>query len=156
MTRDEYISVSSEISELESLLAGIPQENVINRWSLEQRLQSVRSLIEFELAAPVAVGSGQRVMFTDLKGSKLPNNVKEGVETYSGEFQGVLPTSRTFEFKVSDHGSVLRGKIAAAIEDPDELNRNHLHKPVTVRLAAITVGQGRPRYTLRTLADITG
>ncbi len=41
------------------------------------------------------------------------NNIKESEETYSGEFQGVLPKGRTFEFKVSDGSGVLRGKVGA-------------------------------------------
>jgi len=35
--------VSSEIVELEALLADIPEENVIDRWGLEQRLESKKS-----------------------------------------------------------------------------------------------------------------
>jgi hypothetical protein len=83
------------------------------------------------------------------------NNIKESEETYVGEFQGVLPKSRTFEFKVSDGEGVLRGKVGPEIGDADILNREYLHKLVTVKLHVIQVGQGRPRFTLDKLSDIT-
>jgi len=83
------------------------------------------------------------------------SNIKESDETYVGEFQGVLPKGRTFEFKVSDGSGVLRGKVGPQVEDADILNREFLHKLVTVRLHTIQVGQGRPRFTLEQLSDIT-
>ena len=61
---------------------------------------------------------------------------------------------RTFEFVHGESTEVLRGKINSAIEDPDILNREWLHKPVTVQLTALYVGRGRPRYTLMSLADV--
>ena len=61
---------------------------------------------------------------------------------------------RTFEFVHGDSKEVLRGKINIAIEDPDILNRNWLHKPVTIQLTAMYVGRGRPQYTLMSLADV--
>jgi len=82
------------------------------------------------------------------------DNIHESDAIYHGEFQGVLPAGRTFEFKSTDQGEVIRGKIDSAIEDPDELNRKWLHKPITVNLNIIRVGQGRPRYTLMSLNDV--
>lgn len=79
------------------------------------------------------------------------DNIKETVENFKGEFLGVLPESRNFEFKSESSGDVIRGKVAQEIEDPDILNRNFLHKPVSVILQVIQVGQGRPRYTLHSL-----
>ncbi|MFH1113079.1 MAG: hypothetical protein V1792_04090 [Pseudomonadota bacterium] len=83
------------------------------------------------------------------------DNIREAVEEHDGELQGVLPTGRTFEFKTADHQEILRGKIGLDIEDADILNRDFLHKPVRVRLHVIRVGQGRPRYSLRSIEDIT-
>ncbi|MDF3195614.1 hypothetical protein [Pseudomonas sp. 1928-m] len=82
------------------------------------------------------------------------DNIHETEEEYHGEFQGVLPASRTFEFKLGDQAGVLKGKVDSAIEDPDVLNRDWLHKPVRVKLNVIQVGQGRPRYTLLSLDAI--
>lgn len=81
-------------------------------------------------------------------------NIKESDETYTGEFQGVLPRGRAFEFKLGDQKGVLRGKVGSDIEDADVLNRDFLHKLVNVKFHVIQVGQGRPRYTLQKLEDI--
>jgi hypothetical protein len=45
MSHDEYIFVSSEIKELEALLAQIPARNAINRIGLEARLKSAKEAI---------------------------------------------------------------------------------------------------------------
>jgi len=82
------------------------------------------------------------------------NNIKESEETFRGEFQGVLPKGRTFEFKVLDQDQILRGKVGPEIEDADVLN-GMLHKHVTSKFHVIQVGQGRPRYTLQKMSDIT-
>ncbi len=82
------------------------------------------------------------------------NNIKEADESFRGEFQGVLPKSRTFEFKVLDQDQILRGKVGPEIEDADVLN-GILHKHLTALFHVIQVGQGRPRYTLQKMADIT-
>ena len=308
MTHDEYVYLTSEIHQLQSLLTDIPASNVINRWSLEQRLQSARTAIAnflpaalakkarltfrgrpvfgsygvaaefgskaaqffaeaftavvagisenlhfmgpipdkeknqllitgtalgsfgFEFELPVRSGddTGQGEMFpksndpeqameklealfqTAAEGSDdelaelvdeihpravkkaseflsyvaeqeawcglqfeervfrfsgavqmqssakrlAPENILESEETFLGEFQGVLPTGRTFEFKVRDDGSVLRGKVGLQIDDPDLLNRERLHQLVSVRFHVIKVGEGRPRYTLRAMEDV--
>lgn len=83
------------------------------------------------------------------------DNIHERTETYFGEFQGVLPASRNFEFKLSDQKDIIKGKVGFEIEDADILNRNYLHKVVTVELHVIQIGQGRPRYTLQDLTAIT-
>lgn len=82
------------------------------------------------------------------------NNIKEFDETHRGEFQGVLPKSRTFEFKVLDQDHILRGKVGPEIEDADVLNKI-VHKHLTAKFHVIQVGQGTPRFTLQRMADIT-
>lgn len=82
------------------------------------------------------------------------DNIKETKESYRGEFQGVLPKSRTFEFKLLDEDEVIRGKLDASIEDPDMLNRKWLHRFATVCFYVVRVGQGRPRYRLMSLGDL--
>ena len=83
------------------------------------------------------------------------DNIQEREETYRGEIQGVLPTGRTFEFRLADQEGLIKGKVDLAIADPDVLNREWLHKPVTVKLNVLQVGQGRPRFTLMTLDDLS-
>ena len=81
-------------------------------------------------------------------------NIRETQGTYRGEFQGVLPTGRTFEFKLLDQDSLISGKVDSSIEDPDVLNRDWLHHPVTVTLNIMQIGEGRPRYTLMSMTDL--
>ena len=97
--------------------------------------------------------------YDQLKASSVrlrDDNIREREECYQGELQGVLPAGRTFEFKLLDQEGVIRGKVDAAIEDPDILNREWLHKPVSIKLNVMQVGQGRPRFTLMSLADLIG
>jgi hypothetical protein len=84
------------------------------------------------------------------------DNIQETEASYQGEFQGVLPTGRTFEFKLSNQEGLIRGKVDASIDDVDMLNRDWLHKQTTVKFNVMQVGQGRPRYTLMSLDDLAG
>lgn len=81
-------------------------------------------------------------------------NIIEKEETYFGEFQGVLPQSRSFEFLVEEDGSILKGKVDKDLEDPDILNRDWLHKPLKVTFDVVQVGQGRPRYSLSSFENL--
>lgn len=84
------------------------------------------------------------------------DNIRETDEKYRGEFQGVLPTARTFEFKLSDQdGLIIRGKLDRTLNDPDNLNREWLHKPIIAQFHVMTIGQGRPRYTLLSLDNLS-
>jgi hypothetical protein len=75
------------------------------------------------------------------------DNLHEERTELVGEFQGVLPKGRTFEFKLATSNEVVRGKVGPAIADPEIINR-HLHQPATIQALATRVGSGRPRYVL--------
>lgn len=75
------------------------------------------------------------------------DNLREEQTQLAGEFLGVLPKGRTFEFKLTESGDVVRGKVGPAIADPDVINR-HLHQTTTISVLATRVGNGRPRYVL--------
>ena len=77
------------------------------------------------------------------------DNIIEVTEEYKGAFQGVLPNSRTFEFVEYSDKTLIKGKIDSSFEDPDVINRDYLHKPVTVEFNVIQVGQAKPKYTLK-------
>jgi hypothetical protein len=83
------------------------------------------------------------------------DNIHEKEATYQGELQGVLPASRNFEFKPYEQQLIIKGKVGHEIVDADVLNRDFLHKPVSILLHVIQVGQGRPRYTLQSLPTLT-
>jgi hypothetical protein len=82
-------------------------------------------------------------------------NIAEREETYHGEFQGVLPNALTFEFKLFGQDAIIRGKIDRAIGDPDVLNRQWLHKNTSLRVHVLQLGNGKPRYTLQSLKNVT-
>jgi hypothetical protein len=74
-------------------------------------------------------------------------NVHQEEQNFRGEFQGVLPKRRTFEFKIAADGSVIAGKVGPNIVDSDVLNQ-HLHRVMDVTFVATRIGSGRPRYVM--------
>jgi hypothetical protein len=81
-------------------------------------------------------------------------NINEVISEFDGEFQGVLPKGRTFEFKAILDEFVIRGKIGHEIQDPDFINREFLHKKVKVKMYVLRVGSSRPKYSIVSLKDI--
>lgn len=79
------------------------------------------------------------------------SNIREITQSHRGEFQGVLPDSRTFEFKSYDEDKVIRGKFDINVLDPDVINREWLHKSISIELNVITVGDSQPRFTINSL-----
>lgn len=82
------------------------------------------------------------------------SNIREITQSHRGEFQGVLPDSRTFEFKSYDEDKVIRGKFDINVLDPDVINREWLHKSISIELNVITVGDSQPRFTINSLDKI--
>ncbi|MEX5570217.1 hypothetical protein Q1J55_20625 [Pseudomonas syringae] len=76
-------------------------------------------------------------------------NITETDIEFSGEFLGAFPTERRFEFKTQE-GTIIHGRIAAAIENPAIIN-TRLNQTFTIGVSARTVGNGRPRYTISKL-----
>jgi hypothetical protein len=77
-------------------------------------------------------------------------NIHEEEEVVDGELLGVLPKSRTFEFRRSSDGEVIRGKVESSMSDPGSLNER-LKRSVRATLLMTRVGHGRPRYLLRSV-----
>jgi hypothetical protein len=75
------------------------------------------------------------------------DNLHERQEVLTGAFEGALPNSRTFEFKLTENGQVLRGKVAGNVEGIDQINE-HRHVQVQISVTVTQVGNGRPRYVL--------
>jgi hypothetical protein len=82
------------------------------------------------------------------------DNLHEEEQILMGEFQGVLPKRRTFEFKWQETDEVIVGKIGPAIANADEFNQ-HLYKAARIKLMVTRVGNGRPRYLLLETPDWT-
>ena len=80
-------------------------------------------------------------------------NIKEGKAVFEGVFQGFLPESRRFEFRCKDKKNLVSGRFSPKIDKPLSLNV-WIDKEVEVTLHSIQVGQGIPKYTLISAADI--
>ena len=80
------------------------------------------------------------------------DNLHESEQVLRGEFQGVLPKRRTFEFQLAGTDQVIVGKVAPALGAADEIN-NHLHREVEIRAMVTRVGNGRPRYLLLAMPE---
>lgn len=78
------------------------------------------------------------------------DNLRESQETLEGEFVGVLPVARSFEFKLAGSDEIVRGKISPQVGDVETLN-DHLHQRVRVEVMRTQVGNGRPRFLLTQL-----
>lgn len=78
------------------------------------------------------------------------DNLREDEQLLCGDFQGVLPRRRTFEFKIAGTEQIIVGKVSPNIEDVELINK-HLHEQVEIRTMVTRVGNGRPRYLLLTL-----
>lgn len=120
-------------------------------------LEKIRSFLQI-LADHEAVCSLQyqnsSVTFTDVGRLKSclarlsQDNLQEKTEDLQGEFQGILPKARTFEFKrEGQDGEVIKGKISKAIQDAHTLNQ-HLNQTVCIKVMATRVANGKPRYLL--------
>jgi hypothetical protein len=75
------------------------------------------------------------------------DNLREEEQHLHGEFQGVLPKRRTFEFAISGQTDIIIGKVSSAIPDASILN-DLLHQSVRIKVMTTRVGNGRPRYVL--------
>lgn len=101
---------------------------------------------------------GRGVRFTDVGQVRASlerlgaDNLRESEQQLHGEFVGVLPKSRTFEFKLAGEEKIIRAKVAPTIQNVDELNQ-HLHQTVSVHVMTTQVGNGRPRYLLTKIPE---
>lgn len=77
------------------------------------------------------------------------DNIKENIETFTGEFIGALPDKRAFEFRTAD-GHVIYGSIKRDLPNPNAINQ-HLYQPFEITVNAKRIGNSRPRYILQTL-----
>ena len=81
------------------------------------------------------------------EGRLRQDNIHEEDKWLSGQFLGVLPKRRTFEFAVADTQDIIAGKVGSAIEDAGSINYV-LERPLTIRVHTKRAGTGRPKYTL--------
>lgn len=98
--------------------------------------------------------------FQDLEQLKISskrlqeNNIQERKKSFEGEFLGILPFGRKFEFRTRDQ-QIIKGKIGYDIENPEILNIKFLYQRVKVNFSIKQVGNGEPRYSILSIDDIT-
>ena len=123
-----------------------------DRRALDRVRAFLQTLADNEAICTVQVGASV-VAFTNVGQVRASiarlsdENLREEETELEGELQGVLPKARAFEFRLRDSDQVIRGKIGAAVVDPDALNAQ-LHRPARIKVAVTQVGSGRPRYLL--------
>ena len=75
-------------------------------------------------------------------------NLHEEVRVIQGQFEGVLPKRRTFEFRELGSQEVIVGKVGPGVAQPEDIN-DHLKRACSIRAVVTRVGNGRPRYLLK-------
>jgi hypothetical protein len=75
------------------------------------------------------------------------DNVHEEEIEVFGQFLGVLPEGRRFEFRLSDTQEIVRGTIGHGVAEPAMINQ-HLLQAVKIAVLTTQVGSGKPRYKL--------
>lgn len=81
------------------------------------------------------------------EGRLRQDNIREEDKPLSGQFLGVLPHRRTFEFRVVGIEEPITGRVGEGIEDAADIN-HVLGQTLTIQVHTKRAGTGRPRYTL--------
>lgn len=81
-------------------------------------------------------------------------NIKESTVELKGQFDGMLPHKRTFEFIDSDNGNVIFGKIDSTAGNISEKMNTFLKKDVKQAFHVVQVGNGSPRYRIQEFGTI--
>nr|WP_314369974.1 hypothetical protein [uncultured Acinetobacter sp.] len=83
------------------------------------------------------------------------DNFVEKIIPYRGIFQGILPSTHSFEFKTEIDGELIKGKISSDISHKDLINPEWLFKSVTVNFSVATIGNSRPKFILKSINNIS-
>ncbi|SMF95012.1 hypothetical protein SAMN02949497_2352 [Methylomagnum ishizawai] len=161
MPLDEQTPVELALERTQNLLQGSiePDDELLADSAAEldpRALDKIRGFVNTlaENEAVCALRFGNKVFqFTDIKQVRRSwerlsgDNLHEEEKNLTGEFQGILPKRRTFEFRIQESGDVISGKIGPAIINPEDIN-THLRQKASITLMVTRVGNGRPRYRL--------
>jgi len=81
------------------------------------------------------------------EGRLQKDNIHEEDLQLSGQFLGVLPHRRTFEFEIDDPQEIIVGKVGPDIQDAGSINQ-FLEQDLAITVHTKRAGTGRPKYTL--------
>ncbi|WP_273524358.1 hypothetical protein [Rhodosalinus sediminis] len=131
----------------------------VHRRAVKKVSEFLGLLAQHEALCSLSIGDKQfRYVNSDqLQASRAAlaeDNIRESEENLYGAFLGVLPKSRNFEFELAESRDVIRGKISSDIENPETINE-YVGQLVQVTFEKIQVGQGRPRFTLKSTEAIS-
>lgn len=147
------ISALGTDEELSDVISDIHPRAAKTVFNFLKFLQDQSSLCGFEFSNKFFRFSDQEQLARSV--SRLDsNNIRESVQPFKGEFQGVLPNLRSFEFKSYEEDRVIRGKVDLKISDPDIINREWLHKAILINMVVTQVGDSQPRFTVESLDNI--
>lgn len=122
------------------------------------KVRSFLKVLEDNSAVCSLQFGGRNVRFTDVGqvsrslARLSADNLHESTESLLGEFIGVLPESRAFEFRLTGDGHVIRGKVSPQLQNVDSINAL-LHEAVQINVIRTQVGNGRPRYLLAQMPE---
>lgn len=136
---------AAEIEQLKELLQEIPDENVIERIGLEQRLIQAKDRLKKFLEADDVKHSANRLK---------DDNIREEQETFIGTLLGILPDSMTFEFKITESSEIIKGKLNSEIEKAESLYQQWQGKEVQAIFRTRQVGDSAPRYILKSIDNL--
>ncbi|WKT72008.1 hypothetical protein [Acinetobacter variabilis] len=147
------ISATGSDEELTEVISEVHPRAAKSVFSFLKFLQDQNSLCGFEFSNKFFRFKDQNQLARSV--CRLDSsNIRETIQPFRGEFQGVLPHSRSFEFKSYDEDRVIRGKFDLKISDPDIVNREWLHRSILINFTVTQVGDSQPRYSLEDLTSI--
>jgi len=81
---------------------------------------------------------------------------EEEDEPIRGTLRGVLPDTRRFEFRRTDTGAIVTGRISKSYPDPERLKHEFVDKEIVAHMRVVTFrrpsGNESSRYELRAVA----
>jgi len=120
--------------------------------AMDQLRAFMQTMADAEAYCALAL-NGDEVRFKSLEHIKVgierikKENLPEAETELEGELHGVLPKSRTFEFKLAKDGKIIHGKVPVGFPEIDRLNKL-LYKPIRIKVLETRVGKGQVRYRL--------
>ncbi|RDB35041.1 MAG: hypothetical protein DCC88_12225 [Spirobacillus cienkowskii] len=126
------------ISAVKSFLDKLANEEAVCTFNFKEKV------FKFDHIAQVKSCS-ERLSITNIKED-------ENISIF-GEFLGLLPNKRTFEFKIKGSNELITGKISPSILNPEKINSIINHE-IEIKVTKTTVGRGKPRYLIIEIPSI--
>jgi len=155
LTQDKSLLESAVDKTMAILKASVGTDDELSEAVSEADPRALKALRDFlntlsnQEAVCALESGGETFRFSDvgqitLSASRLSEeNIREEDVELRGQFLGVLPNRRTFEFQAGGSDEIITGKVGAAIEDASSIN-DHLNRPVIIKVRTKRVGVNNP------------